>query len=502
MPTEILSTIVDLAGPENLPALRLTNKRLCSVSNAPFAALHFTERRHVQSAHSMDALIDITAHPFFGGFVRSVIISGSRPELRQNPFLKKVPRSCTQCTGKISSPLCKHPAPRHIPLGFVQLAGKLKETFLNIRRNSTPVHIGVCDSTFMCYGSAYYNADCTMLSRLSSRKPYLGEQFDCNRFVQTYQEIFRAARESGCQIEGTKLYVFNHTYCNFKPYPAEVEDMVLYIFRSLSGTSSFELSLETDSSGTPDYHLKYDHKTGELHLSGVDFESRQPLHAFVENHHNVKVPHMLSRLLTRPMVQVTIKYSSVEDLDLLEMVCSPRLQRLTLQNVGLYAENFDANLWSSFLHRLSRSSQLRYLEITNCRYEFEDINADGDKIQLSSGLYKVNPELNWCAEFYLVPCEDGKEKIVLSDRSGISLQVKALADRVAQMEADKIAEIEREGWVRTDIVGFIKNSDSDKDAVSDRDGHGNVQVGEDDENGDAHGEKGENGDHEELEGMH
>ena len=211
---------------------------------------------------------------------------------------------------------------------------------------------------------------------------------------------------------------------------------------------------------------------------------------------------MLSRLLTRPMVQVTIKYSSVEDLDLLEMVCSPRLQKLTLQNVGLYAENFDANLWSSFLHRLSRSSQLRYLEITNCRYEFEDINADGDKIQLSSGLYKVNPELNWCAEFYLVPCEDGQVKIVLSDRSGISLQVKALADRVAQMEVNKVAEIEREGCVRTDIVGLIKNSDSDKDVVSDRHEHGDAHVGEDDENGDAHGEQGENGDHEELEGTY
>jgi hypothetical protein len=371
MPTEILSTVIDLAGPEDLPALRLTNKRLCSVSNAPFATLHFTERRHVQSAHSMDALIDITAHPFFGGFVRSVIISGSRPELRQNPFLKKVPRSCIKCTGKVSSPLCKHPAPHHVPLGFIQLAGKLKETFLNVRRNSTPVHIGVCDSTFMCYGSAYYNADCTMLSRVSSSpKPYLGEQFVCNRFVQTYQEIFRAARESGCQIEGTKLYVFNHTYSNFKPHLAEVEDMVLYVLRSLSGTSSFELSLETDGSGTPQYHLKYDHKTGELHLSGVEFESRQLLHAFVENHHNVEVPHMLSRLLTRPMVQVTIKYSSVEDLDLLEMVCSPKLQKLTLQNVGFYSDNFDANLWSNFLHRLSRSTQLTSI-LMKTRFSFQ-----------------------------------------------------------------------------------------------------------------------------------
>jgi hypothetical protein len=86
----------------------------------------------------------------------------------------------------------------------------------------------------------------------------------------------------------------------------------------------------------------------------------------------------------------------------------------------------------------------------------------------------------------------------LSDRSGISLQVKALADRVAQMEADKIAEIEREGWVRTDIVGFIKNSDSKEDVASDEDEDedGMFQVGENHENRDAHDEQGENGDHE------
>ncbi|KEQ75039.1 hypothetical protein M436DRAFT_24837, partial [Aureobasidium namibiae CBS 147.97] len=75
MPNEILSTIVDLAGSESLPALRLTNKQLRVVSDTPFATTHFLERRHVQTAFSMNGLAEITAHPFFGKFVRTVIIS-------------------------------------------------------------------------------------------------------------------------------------------------------------------------------------------------------------------------------------------------------------------------------------------------------------------------------------------------------------------------------------------------------------------------------------------
>lgn len=330
----------------------------------------------------------------------------------------------------------------------------------------------------------------------------LDELSVCDRFVETYQEIFQAAQESGCRVEGTKLYIYNRTYSNFKPRPSEIQDILSHVLRSQSGTSSFELRLDFNETDTPEYRLKYDHNTGELDMFGIDFESWQLVDDLLDEHTDLDVPRMLNRLLTRPMVQVTIRNSSVEEFDFLNMVCSPELEKLTLQNVGFYTDRFDTSIWSSFLDRLSRSTHLKYLEISSCRYEFEDINTEGDKVQLSSGLYQVNHELNWCAQFYLAPCEDGGEEIVLSDREGISTQVKALADRVAQMEADKIAEIEREGWVRTDIVGFIKNSDSDKDAVSDRDGHGNVQVGEDDENGDAHGEKGENGDHEELEGMH
>ncbi|KEQ86408.1 hypothetical protein M438DRAFT_242763, partial [Aureobasidium pullulans EXF-150] len=75
MPNEVLSMIVDHAGPQAFPALRLTNKHLRAIANKPFAILNFSERKHVQSLHSMEALVEITAHAFFGIFVKKVIVS-------------------------------------------------------------------------------------------------------------------------------------------------------------------------------------------------------------------------------------------------------------------------------------------------------------------------------------------------------------------------------------------------------------------------------------------
>ncbi|KEQ59067.1 uncharacterized protein M437DRAFT_20872, partial [Aureobasidium melanogenum CBS 110374] len=75
MPSEILSLIVNLVDSQSLKTLRLTNKRLCAISSGPFAKRHFSERKHVASTYSMEALVQITAHPFFGKFVKTVVIS-------------------------------------------------------------------------------------------------------------------------------------------------------------------------------------------------------------------------------------------------------------------------------------------------------------------------------------------------------------------------------------------------------------------------------------------
>ncbi|KAG9739381.1 hypothetical protein KCU73_g9493, partial [Aureobasidium melanogenum] len=157
MPAEILSLIINLVDSESLKTLRLTSKRLCAISSGPFANRHFSERKHVASAYSMEALVKITAHPFFGKFVKTVIISGSRPEVRENPLLEGVPRSCVQCPGHIL--LCQNPAPHHLAMGFEQLRVKLEEAFSNIRQHSSSVSIGACDTAYSISGQLKALAD-------------------------------------------------------------------------------------------------------------------------------------------------------------------------------------------------------------------------------------------------------------------------------------------------------------------------------------------------------
>ena len=497
MPNEILSTIIDLAGSKSLPALRLTNKHVCSVANTPFATLHFTERKHVQTAHSMNALIAITAHPFFGKFVKSVIISGVRPEFGENPLLNGVPRTCIHCVQQRASPLCRHPNPEHVVLNSDQVRDRLNEALSNIGRQSS-VFVGVCDTIHSCYGSALYNGHCLMVIDWNLVGYELfSSRLRVTHFLDTYTEVFKAAQEADCQIVGTKLLVFGMYYNYITPDDEEEPDRMRHFFDSLSNTLSFEFRLGIGVSCPPEHRATYNHQTGELDVSGLDLQS--------ENSPNTDIARMLTRLSTKPMKQIRLSISEFENTDFLMQFCGPTLEKLTLHDVIFHTDHFSTNLWSSFLHQLSRSTNLKYLELSQCQYGFcweenEEADPGGEQawFELPSGLYHFDDEIHDIENFYLAPSGDVREKIILSDREGISVQLKELADQVAQMEVDKVADIEREGWVRTDIVGFSRGFDSDEDDFSDKNDDGNAQDNNQTETKDINDEHSENGINDQL----
>jgi hypothetical protein len=493
MPNEILSAIIDLAGSENLPALRLTSKQLCAIANAPFATLHFSERRHVQSAYSMDALVEITAHPFFGRFVKSVIISGSRPQLCGNPITESSPsiiRTCVLCKPNLEVMVCKRPEPNHVVLTFEQVRDKLNAAFSNIKRHSSPIFVGVYDSIHKCYGSAKFDAHCGMISRdhlpHSHRKTWPAWR-ECTELVESFQVVLQAAQQSGCDIQGTKLHVFDLTFKISTPHDREIQRMMLYFLDSLSGTLSFELSLQVGERGSPDYYLKYDHSTGELDISGVDF----PPYLQDDECVSTIIASMLDRLSAQPISSVRLKESICYMSDFFRLFCYPTLKKLLMHDVTFDTDRFDCNLWSSVLGHLARTTELKYLELSHCQYEIEwtrNHDADPDEkeawFQTSNGLYQFHPETHDCTKFYLAPSGDINEKMILSDRTSISTQLQEFADQVAQLEIDKIAQIEKEEFVRHDIVGICKDlrfktyeypvSDDDED----------LEDAQDDESGD------------------
>jgi hypothetical protein len=481
MPPEILSAIVDLVDPENLPALRLTSKHLCAIANTPFATLHFSERRHVQSAYSMDALIEITAHPFFGRFVKSVIISGSRPQLCGNPIVNGTPgaiRTCANCH------LHKRPDPNHVVLTFERLRDKLNEAFSNIRRYSTPVFVGVCDSIHTCYGSVKFGAHCREIEfkHLSLKKMWPLRR-DCAELMESFQVVLQAAQESACQMQGTKLHMFGLTYKPNTPHDREIQSMLFYFLDSLSGILSFELSFQVGEYGSPSYYLKYDHVTGGLDISGVNFVS-YPLD---DDYVNMRIVSMLNRLSAQPISYVRLRDSICHMSDFFRVFCYPTLAKFTMHDVTLDTDNFDCNLWSSLLSQLARTTNLKYLELSECQYEIDwerNEVADPDETEAwfrtPNGLYQFHPEIHDIKKFYPAPSGDITKKMILSDRTSISIQLQEFADQVAQLEVDKIARIEKEEFVRHDIVGICKDlrfksyeyytSDDDEDVEDAQDG--------------------------------
>lgn len=469
MPNEILASIVDLAGSESLPALRLTNKRLRTVSDTPFASTHFQERRHVQSAYSIDALIAITAHPFLGKFVKTVIISGSRPEFTRDSASESVSPACVQCAQKAVSITCEHPAAHHSALEFEVLRDKLDEAFYNIRRHSSSIYIGVRDGTRMCYGSTYYHGDCNEICE--TNRMDIPTPVGCKYLIKTWETILRSAHLFGCQIDGFKLYTYG-SLCAVNTPETETKSLIRHVLRSLSNKRSFELSLATyHVDYHPHYYLRYDHNKCELNLRMLEFGSDyMPWDSPDE-----EVRHMLRRLLARSMAEITLNHCCFGNPDVLEMLCSPKLEKLTLHNTSLYTEHFDENLWSTFLHRLSCIPHLKYLELFEMRYEFDQIHRGTEQsctswFQLPSGeQVQVDPEMEWLHDFLLAPLQDGKGTTILSDPKSISGQLRALAAQVAQMELDKIAEIERDGMVRNDKVGLIKSPTSAEN------GHADIQ---------------------------
>jgi hypothetical protein len=356
----------------------------------------------------------------------------------------------------------------------------------------------------MCFGSAHYHADCATISKISkiSSWPNIdsSQRIERKQFVKTFQTTFYATVRSGCKVKGIKLYTSSVRYPDTPSHVTEVRHMMRHSVDYLYPKFSIEWSLQLSDPRTPRYYLKYDHDTSELDLSRLEFES--PAHGVVE----VETRRILARLLDRPMIQVRLRDCWFQEPELLKALCSPTRERLTLCHVTLHTSKPGTNVWSSFLDLLSRTSRLKYLELQHCAYEFldaENDNADPDAdhrwLELPSGLYQVSPELDEDQlRFFLAPSGDREEKIVLSNPTSIAVQVKTLADQVAQMEVDKVAEIEREGWVRTDIVGVCKDPVPAEDNVSGENEHHIVQDGEADEAGETsenHGEQPENNNH-------
>ncbi|TIA25276.1 hypothetical protein D6C81_01885 [Aureobasidium pullulans] len=447
MPNEVLSMIVDHAGPQAFPALRLTNKHLRAIANKPFAILNFSERKHVQSLHSMEALVEITAHAFFGIFVKKVIVSAFRPEVERARYYAV---DCGSYWRPEHDRYCMDHAPRHLVMTPEQFREKLDDVFSNIARISHSVSIGICVKPLGCYGSKSYQLCVDLVEDSLKRQWYYSdreESFTNYSLSKTFQPIQEAAQNSGCEIQGVKIEILGYAVSKISntDLRSEIRTLMKSLVVSLSKPLNLDLSLNYDSYSSPLVQLRYDHKTATMDLSGLEFGHRK----------------VLSCLLAFRITVLNIQDCWLDGSEYPKILCSPTLERLTLRRVSLKTRYFERNLWSSLLEKLSHLRELAYFELQGALYEFAQHEIDNEYyFILSSGQY-VAYDRKHTANFRL-SLSDTDEPFVIRGEY-VPARIKSLAVEVAQMEANKISDIETHGRVRDRYVKMLESSGSGDD---------------------------------------
>jgi hypothetical protein len=124
---EILIKICGLAEDQDLPNIRRTCRKLCDAATRHFALVNFTERVHVVTAYSINALVEITAHPVYGGHVKTVSICSAR---RQTLANDSTSRSVIDNRYVLTQ----------------QFARAMEQVFVNIKQRSGSVNITIYDN--------------------------------------------------------------------------------------------------------------------------------------------------------------------------------------------------------------------------------------------------------------------------------------------------------------------------------------------------------------------
>ncbi|KAI5244444.1 hypothetical protein E4T43_03727 [Aureobasidium subglaciale] len=78
LPHELLSMTVSDCDPNDLKNIRLTSKLMYAISTKHFGRKKFARRRFLFTFESMEALLDITAHPIFGPYLKCITFGTHR----------------------------------------------------------------------------------------------------------------------------------------------------------------------------------------------------------------------------------------------------------------------------------------------------------------------------------------------------------------------------------------------------------------------------------------
>ncbi|KAH0352636.1 hypothetical protein KCU83_g3561, partial [Aureobasidium melanogenum] len=420
LPTEVLVEIFDLVPDKNLSTVRLVCKRLCDAATPRFATVNFTERIHVASPYSISALIKITEHPVFGGYVKT------------NKFIEE-----DDCD-----------AYRNVFVQTGSFAHCMERVFGNIRSRTGSVAIGIYDNPgignltrLSGTGSVAVPMKCYGWNQLT--KPYTG--LIVYWIMETFEQTVFAARRVRCPVERLMMGL-----CEVNPF-FQHKELDVTIHKILESNST---PLSLDVGREPGRKLSYRKELQRVELQKIDLSERT-----TQINDGFELPLKASHawLITQKVSELNVSQSGVHQAACLGQFLTPSLRCLELSKMFVSTRHFDSNLWSEYIQTISSLSALQHCKLNRLAYRISltyDLFDRREYIWLPDhGRYTYDSNVIDLA------FHDGQESVEMTG-DDVCEQLKELACYVAAAEAQRLQRIVNDGHVDWSVVSMTDTMES------------------------------------------
>ena len=425
LPPEVLVEIFNLIDNKDLPSVRLTCKKLCEAANRPFGFANFTERAHVVSPYSINALVDITEHPIFGSYVKSVGICSASAGLKKEGF-DYYYRMDTDAMNKL------------ILNGYVKtgrFGRRMKRVFDNVRMNCRSVTISIYNDE--PDGTRFVNESCLAPETYFGWTQFIKQSPGAPAFkpAETLEQTVYAARRAGCLIKCIRMDYFSPDM----RFRGEIQ-------RRLDTTIQQVL----ESSITPlDFHvdgIRYHDKSASLEISEFMPKSRE------DTIHECPLTAFYCWVKAKKIARLRFHHNSYFNIRHFQPLLTSHLEYLGLDRLGVPCRDLDVNLWSEHIQSLCGLRGLRYCRLERLRYECD---LGFDNVSDTSWLELPGQDRYVCDydSFHLL-FRDGTKSFEAKGES-VCTELKGLVCYLEASEEQKRSQIIREGLVSHDKIGIV-----------------------------------------------
>ncbi|THW01829.1 hypothetical protein D6D25_08652, partial [Aureobasidium pullulans] len=313
LPSEVLEMIANNLDQKDLAPCRLASKSLSEAANNRFAKVFFSRRFHVASSYSVKALVDITAHPFFGKHVTAVIMDGVRmtkhrsqsgPVLWMEPYDEEGEMYNTDPPPRGDS---EEESASFLDNAFIhsgQCQSLLQKVFENIKGYGSSVEVGV--------------GDCTHDNGVRSfgRKALLNHKVLYTYFMaETLGLTLAAAEAAKCPIQKLRVDIQGEARQEYRQKSVRLEKVVSeFLMQNTSSPNKFTISVITHDSAwswneedTKQCLIKYDGDEGLLEVKNNIFGR--------EKHSLSGHTHLVENITRLYLPKMTIARLRVQDSD-------------------------------------------------------------------------------------------------------------------------------------------------------------------------------------------